>query len=125
MLINMADTLEAGLADYLPQLRRHTLYQDGARPHWGPAAIQWLDNNHLPYYTNIPGNSPELNAIKSVWGWMVNYIQYRAPETRVQLDNLINEAWAAIPQNTIQAYIRHIQTVVRDIIAAEGGPLHH
>lgn len=117
--------LQQGLTNYLPQLHRHTLYQDGAPAHWGQAATAWLDNHHVPYYTNVPGNSPELNAIESVWSWMVNYIQARAPTTRVQLDNLIDEAWTAIPQTTIQAYIRHTRTVVHDIIVEQGGPVPH
>jgi len=117
--------LELGIHPYLSQLRRYHLYQDGAPAHWGPLALAWLANNNVLYYNNIPGNSPELNAIESVWGWMVNYITHRHPTTKAQLDNLIDEAWLAIPQSTIQSYIRHTRTVVHDIIVERGGRVPH
>jgi transposase len=120
-----AHVLQLGLHPYLGALRRHRLYQDGAPPHWGPAARQWLANNNVNVYNNVPGNSPQLNAIEGVWGWMVNYIQHRGPQNRNQLDNLIDEAWAAIPQATIQAYINHTRTVISSIIDSQGGPIPH
>jgi hypothetical protein len=91
-----SQVLQLGLPHCSPRLCRYFFYQDGARPHWEPAAVGWFDHHYnVHYYDNIPGNSP---AFESVWGWMVNYIQHTALATRVQLDNLIDEAWRAIPK---------------------------
>lgn len=67
-----------------------------------------------------PANSPDMNPIEHVWSWMKTYVNKEAPTDKQSLTKAIEAAWDEIPQNTIQAYIGHLNTVCQQIVAAKG-----
>ena len=103
------------------QHRHHTMLHDNATCHVSHYTGQWLGQQNVNVYSPYPARSPEFNAIEKVWSWMHNYVRHRRPSTQQRLHTLIRQAWREIPQTTIQAYIRHSQTVVQLVIDAQGG----
>ena len=97
------------------------LLQDNALPHKAASTMEYLNNFEVDLVENYPPNSPDLNAIEKVWGWMKNYIETRGPSTPPAYKELIRESWENIPQQTIDNFISHTPTVITHIIAAEGG----
>ena len=116
--------LSSTLLPNMGLFRRHTLLQDNASPHRHSDTLEWLEANNIPVYHDYPPNSPELNAIEYVWGWMKNYIAARDPRTSRRLGELIQEAWDAIPQHTIQSYIDHVYHLTVAVRAAGGRHAH-
>lgn len=68
---------------------------------------------------DYPSVRPELNAIKSVWSWMKNFIQLHIG-TQQQLERLVLKAWQQIPLSIIQKYIDRIHAIIQKIILFGG-----
>jgi len=96
------------------------LLQDRAPAHRAIATIEYFEQEELTYRQN-PSKSPDFNPIEKVWGWMKKVIDQRNPQTKEDLILLLKETWDAIPQDTIQEFITHNKTVVKDIIESGGG----
>ena len=67
---------------------------------------------------------PDLNAIEYVWGWMEHSVAAREPHNYETLQAAILAAWDELPQTTILRFIDHINSVIEEIIAADGGHSH-
>src|SRR5262249_33498941 len=86
--------------------------------------LDWFARNRVRLIENFPPNSPDLNAIEYVWGWMKHHIASCEPHDRRSLEAAIRDAWDALTQTTIQHFINHVNSVMAEIIAAEGGQSH-
>ncbi len=109
---------------YMPMWRADRslrLLQDNAPPHASAHTRAWLRRHRVRLIDNYPPKSPDLNAIELIWAWMKQYVRARAPRNAQHLRQLIEQAWTVMPQRIIQAHINHIPTVVRGVIAAQGG----
>ncbi len=52
-----------------------------------------------------PARSPDLSPIENLWALLARQVSDRQPVTQEQLKNFTIEAWEAIPQQTIDAYV--------------------
>jgi transposase len=112
--------LQLAIGRSLRHLNGYSLIHD--RTTWSHTNMvhDWLNNNQITCMDDYPSVSPELNPIESVWGWMKHYVESHHPITQQHLEYLVNQAWQRIPLTIIQGYIRHIRTVVQQIIEADG-----
>lgn len=69
---------------------------------------------------DYPAVSPDLKAIEPVWSWMNRFIQQRHPNSQQHLEELVADAWNAIPRRAIRGYINNIQNVCQRIILNQG-----
>jgi transposase len=120
---NYLEALEEVLAPELPFGRRRFI-QDGVRFHWTQDVMDWFENNRVRMVEDFPAKSPDLNAIEYVWGWMKYMIAAAEPHDTDSLQAAILDAWENLSQGTIRYFIEHIATVMKEIIAAEGGHSH-
>jgi transposase len=97
----------------------HEVLQDGAKPHTADDTWEFIDEQGIDMRQNPP-NSPELNPIEKVWGWMKNEINKHTITSMGELKELVNKYWNEIPQTTIQQFISHNKTVVNEIVVAGG-----
>ena len=96
--------------------------QDGALAHTAKSTFEYADENDVTLLQNPP-NSPELNPIEKVWGWMKREIEQLNPQSKEEYITIVQEIWDAIPQTVIQGFIRHNKTVVNELIESEGGTI--
>lgn len=114
------DILANHLLPTMPTSSRFIFQHDNAKPHIAKHTQNWLQQFGVRLLPSWPARSPEFNAIEYVWSWMTSYVKTQAPTTREQLKRAIRLAWQNIPQDTVRAYIDHIPTVCREVIAANG-----
>lgn len=114
------DILATHLLPSMPTGARYIFQHDNARPHVAKHTQNWLSQFGVELLPNWPAHSPEFNAIEYVWSWMASYVNMQSPIDRASLKRAIRLAWDNIPQEKIQAYINHIPTVCREVIAANG-----
>jgi transposase len=114
------DLLQGHLLPTMPNGGRHTLLHDNARFHTSTHTKDWLDQNNLPYIDDFPPYSPDMNAIEHVFGWMHNYVRHEHATDYQSLKQANRNAWANLPQATIQGWIDGVPHVFSQIIAHEG-----
>ena len=69
-----------------------------------------------------PGNSPDLNAIEPCWAWMKKRTTSRgAPRDKKTGEAEWRQAWADLPQETIQHWIERLIRHIQIVIELEGG----
>ncbi|CAF1362278.1 unnamed protein product [Rotaria sp. Silwood1] len=107
--------LTTHLLPHISNRRNRFFYQDNIPLHKTPAMLTWFKDNRLELI-DVPGYSPEFNAIEYVWSWLKNYVQGQQPKTKVELEQAIDNACDAISQNVVQSYILHILTVMQEVI---------
>jgi len=117
------EALEANLAPKLP-LDRKRFVQDGVPFHWTIAVRNWLRSHRVRLVDDFPAKSPDLNAIEYIWAWMKHIVAARQPHDRATLEAAIREAWDSLTQTTIRHFIKHVNTVMKEIIMANGGHSH-
>ena len=67
-----------------------------------------------------PPQSPDLNPIEHVWGWIKDKLAQLDLHGRAQLIAAIKRLWEEIPQETIDDYIRHLRHVYPLVVKLEG-----
>jgi DDE superfamily endonuclease len=77
------------------------LLMDKAPAHTARSTQQWLVKEEVRVVEKWPGNSPDLNPIENVWGWMKKRINKKGIRTLHQLNDAIDDAWAAVPDTSL------------------------
>jgi len=115
------------LEDYFPRLGdkkygkdRWRFMQDNAGAHRALIVKEWLED-HVPKRLHHPPQSPDLNPIEQVWGYMKDFVESRNPVSRDDLMELMLRAWDQLSTETINSYINHMSTVIPTVIANGGG----
>jgi hypothetical protein len=68
-----------------------------------------------------PARSPDLNPIEHMWHLVKCKMRGRQCETVAQLKQGVEEAWAAIPQETVQGLVTSMGRRCRAVVQAKGG----
>lgn len=93
---------------------------DGAGAHRLLKVKDWIDDN-MPKTLRHPAQSPDLNPIELVWGFMKDFVEKRFPVDKNDLMELILMAWDSLPNNIINQYIDNLSIVMQKIIDNNGG----
>jgi transposase len=70
-----------------------------------------------------PPNSPDLNPIEYVWGWIKHKLELdiRIPNTKTELSERITHYWDILPQSELKSFTRTMKDRVKSVIEAKGG----
>lgn len=99
---------------------------DNARPHrTAPVNNFFLEENLVRM--DWPATSPDANPIEHIWDVLKRQIKRRQvqPNNLIELEEVIREEWAQIPQNVIDHVIDSMPRRCREIMRARGGPTRY
>lgn len=68
------------------------------------------------------GNSPDLNPIENVWGWVQNRLPRDLPHNEMELFERIQAVWSTIPRTYIRTLISSLPNRVAAVLESKGGP---
>ncbi|CAH1993541.1 unnamed protein product, partial [Acanthoscelides obtectus] len=95
---------------------------DGAPCHRAQKNTKFLAEKKVDIL-DWPGNSPDMNPIENVWEFLKSEVTMKAPTTKQELINILNDTWKHNPelkikiQNCISSMPRRVEAV----LAAKGG----
>ena len=123
------EVAEPLLLPFIRKCQRHrpdtVLMEDGAACHVHHFT-QKLGAKHGISKLLWPGNSPGLNAIEPIWGYLKRKSADRGPEkTREALERRWRGEWRAVPQPMWQRLVQRIREHIPKIIDAGGGNNYH
>ncbi len=81
----------------------------------------WL-NDHGVGVLDWPGNSPDLNPIKNLWGIVKRKMRNKRPKNADELKATVKETWASIPPKQCHKLITAIPCRIEAEIKAKGAP---
>lgn len=116
--------------DYL-LAKRGRLMEDGSRCHTAKINLQYRAKHNIkmfpPEPNSWPPNSPDLNPVENVWGWMKMKL-HELPEYPTHGDVMVKEVqkiWKSITLETCRQYIQTYETRLDEVIEAKGGYSHY
>ncbi|CAH1992033.1 unnamed protein product, partial [Acanthoscelides obtectus] len=105
-------------------------YQEVLETQLLPQVKKWFNKREKPIFMHDgvdildwPGNSPDMNPIENVWEFLKSEVTMKAPTTKQELINILNDTWKYNPelkikiQNCISSMPRRVEAV----LAAKGG----
>lgn len=104
------------------QLGNQWIFQQDQDPkHTSHLVREWLLYN-VPRQLHSPPQSPDLNPIEHVWGYLKKQIQKRTVTTRDSLKRVLQEEWAKIPTTFTNTLVVSMPRRVAAVLEAKGGP---
>lgn len=96
--------------------------QDGAPAHTARSTLAWLQQNDISCL-KWTAQSPDMNPIEHMWFILDQAVRKRSnkPSNRVNLLEILQAEWEAIPQATINNLILSMPQRVSDLYHARGG----
>lgn len=114
------------IPEAIPHLRAGgrgmVLMQDGATPHTAATTERLLRQQQvrvLPW----PSKSPDMNPIEHLWDELGRRVRNgpNPPANLVQLEQMLIQEWANIPQQTISNYVMSMRQRCAHLLRARGG----
>ena len=94
--------------------------QDGAPCHTSVSTGRWL-TRHQVTVMDWPPQSPDLNPIENLWAILKHRVNAMRPITSLaRLEEATQEAWGAIPQETIRSLVESMPGRVRAVLRKRG-----
>lgn len=97
------------------------LLMDRAPAHTAASTQQWLLQNGVHVVQGWPGNSPDLNPIENLWGWL------KAKLYRMQLNNIpqlkaaLLQLWDQVPDYMLTKLMSSMERRLQTVVARQGG----
>ena len=97
--------------------------QDGAPAHTSKKTQSWCKENLANFWdkTQWPGNSPDLNPIENLWGYLQQELDKMEPaKTISDLKVQLESAWATLQPSFLQALVDGMPERVKTCIKLDG-----
>ena len=98
------------------------LMDDNARPHRARVVDQFLEDQGVERM-DWPANTPDLNPIEHLWDQLKRAVRRRVDQQTAlaMLQPILQEEWAAIPQNCIKNLVQTMRKRCNEVIRRNGG----
>ena len=116
---------DSGLFPILSEMfGKHQYYfmQDGAPCHLASDSLTWI-NNRAKILPGWPPNSPNLNAIETVWAVVKRRIKSRDVHDLDRLDQTVMQTWEELGMNTINILVSDFRRRLKLVIDADGNSI--
>jgi transposase len=112
------------IGKHIPQVEnmldgRWRLQQDNDPKHTSRVAKRFLEEN-VPTVMDWPSNSPDLNPIENLWAIVKRNVEIRRPNNTCELERVMKEEWAKIPQDVINNLVGSMRKRCELIIESDG-----
>lgn len=98
------------------------LLMDKAPAHAAASTTKWLQKRGVNVLQDDwPGNSPDLNPIENVWGWMKAQLYRRKIKDLCELKAALLQLWDRVPDHMLTRLMTSMNSRLRDVVANEGG----
>ena len=94
--------------------------QDNALPHRSSQTIEWLAENGIDVMP-WPPQSPDLNPIENVWGYLRARLEHREIRNMEDLWTAVQDEWAELPADQLTLLNDSMPDRIRAVISANGG----
>ena len=97
--------------------------QDGAPAHTSKKTQCWCKENlaNLWDKTQWPGNSPDLNPIENLWGYLLEELNEKKPATTISVLKIqLESAWSTLQPSFLQALVDGMPERVKTCIELDG-----
>lgn len=95
--------------------------QDWAPGHKAKLTQQYLDQNCPKWFSDWPGNSPDLNPIEHVWKAMKDQLRGKAFASIDEFKAEVTRVWTTYPQRNINSLINSMWRRIRAVQSENGG----
>lgn len=106
------DLLTRHVGPHTNWMRRSTFVSDGASFKWTQRVCDWFADRHITRLKQSP-NSPQFNAIESIWSWQKHYIRSQSPRTKAEFVAAIDRSFTSVPRRIVRNYILHVADEMR------------
>jgi transposase len=96
------------------------LLMDKAPPHTAASTTQWLQQHMVRVVDRWPGNSPDLNPIENLWGWMKRKLYSKDVQTVEQLKQAIQEIWEEVPDDMLTRLMCSMPKRLQRVVDKQG-----
>jgi hypothetical protein len=97
------------------------LLMDKAPAHAATSTQQWLQRNGVSVVQGWPGNSPDLNPIENLWGWMKAKLYKKKLQNVHQLKAALLDLWERVPVWMLSKLMASMDRRLADVVAQQGG----
>ena len=96
------------------------LLMDKAPAHTAASTTRWLQQHGVRVVERWPGNSPDLNPIENLWGWMKRKIYERDVHTVEQLKRAIQQVWDEVPDHILSKLMCSMAKRLQRVVDMQG-----
>ena len=105
---------------HIIKANQRVFMQDGAKPHVCDSTMRHLSKSGVRLLAGWPPRSPDLNPIEQVWAHIARKISDCGPTDEEELAEFVRQCWDAIPQATIDWFVRSFTAKLEACIALGG-----
>ena len=104
--------------------RGYKYQQDNAPLHWTDDIMRWFREKGIELL-QWPSNSPDLNPIENIWGWIKAEVKRENPQTIRQLKNSLKRNWERIDLIFLKPYIESLPLRFKLCIESNGARINY
>ena len=90
---------------------------DNDPKHTSLLSRQWIDEN-IPNKMPWPSQSPDMNPIENLFGWLKKKLVKKGPKTIKQLKDMLEEIWSNVDPEFLSSYWKSMQSRCKMVIEA-------
>jgi hypothetical protein len=106
---------------YAAEVPAWQLLMDRAPAHAAISTREWLQRNGVSVVQGWPGNSPDLNPIENLWGWLKAKLYKMKLQNVHQLKAALLDLWAQVPDWMLTRLMASMDRRLQDVVARQGG----